>query len=139
MVTDGGESLLELMIAMAIMGIAVVAIVSGIATSILMSDIHRKQATAGAYVRNYGEKVEAWVAAGNFNTTASPSYPAGTVGFTPPSGGYVASVSSVTCWNDATTAFGSCPTTASVQRVALTVASSDARAAEGLVVIVRQP
>lgn len=140
-IADSGESLLELMIAVAIMGIAVVAIVSGIATSILMSDINRKQATAGAYVRNYAEAVEAYVAAGNFNTTASPTYPPATVGFTPPlpSGAYVASVSSVTCWNDTTTAFGTCPTTAAVQRVALTVASSDARASEGLVVIVRQP
>jgi type II secretory pathway pseudopilin PulG len=139
MATDGGESLLELVIAVTIMGIAVVAIVSGIATSILMSDINRKQATAGAYVRNYAEAVETYVAGGNFNTTSSPSYGAGTVGFTVPSGGYVASVSSVTCWNDTTAQFGACPTTASVQRVALTVASSDARASEGLVVIVRQP
>lgn len=138
-VIDGGESVLELVIAVAIMGIAVVAIVSGIATSILMSDVHRKQATAGAYVRNYAEAVETYVASGNFNTTASPSYAAGTVGFTPPPGGYVASVSSVTCWNDTTAQFGSCPTTAAVQRVALTVASSDSRASEGLVVIVRQP
>ena len=99
---DKGETLLELMMAVAIMGIAVVAIVGGIATSILMSDIHRKQTTAGAYVRNYAETVVAYVAAGtpasNLNFSGSPpDYRPSTVGFTAPAGGFVASVTSVWC------------------------------------------
>ena len=57
--TDTGETLVELIIAVAIMGIAVVAIVGGMATFILMSDVHRKQASAGANVRNYAEAVKA--------------------------------------------------------------------------------
>jgi type II secretory pathway pseudopilin PulG len=61
---DRGETLIELIVALAIMGITVVAIVSGIATGIVMSDIHRKQATAGAVVRQYAEAIENDVAAG---------------------------------------------------------------------------
>ncbi len=143
---DEGETLLELMIAMAIMGIAVVAIVGGIATSILMSDIHRKQATAGAYVRNYAETVVAYVAAGtpasnaNFLAGSSPDYSPSTVGFTAPAGGFVASVSSVWCWDDASKKFiSSCAAASAVQQVTLNIASSDSRASETRLVIVRRP
>jgi type II secretory pathway pseudopilin PulG len=141
---DKGETLLELMMAVAIMGIAVVAIVGGIATSILMSDIHRKQATAGASVRNYAETVVAYVAAGtpasnaNF-ASSSPDYTPSTVGFTAPSG-FVASVSSVWCWDDASKKFiSSCAGASAVQQVTLNVASSDSRASETRLVIVRKP
>ena len=141
---DKGETLIELMIAVAIMGIVVVAIVGGIATSIMMSDIHRKQATAGAYVRNYAETVVAYVAAGtpasNANFAgASPDYSPSKVGFAAPAGGFVASVTSVQCWVDASKQFSSCTTGSSVQQVTLNIASSDSRASETLLVIVRKP
>ena len=144
---DKGETLLELMIAVAIMGIAVVAIVGGIATSIMMSDVHRKQATAGAYVRNYAETVVAYVAAGtpasnaNFLARSSPpDYSPSTVGFTAPAGGFVASVSSVWCWDDGSKKFtSSCAAASAVQQVTLNVASLDSRASETLLVIVRKP
>jgi subtilisin family serine protease len=136
---DKGETLLELMIAVTIMGIVVVAIVGGIATSIMMSDIHRKQATAGAYVRNYAETVVAYVAAGGFDASASPGYSPSKVGFAAPAGGFVASVTSVQCWVDASKQFSSCTTGSSVQQVTLNIASSDSRASETLLVIVRKP
>ena len=139
---DKGETLIELMIAVAIMGIVVVAIVGGIATSIMMSDIHRKQATAGAYVRNYAETVVAYVAAGTTASNAnfagsSPDYSPSTVSFTALPGGFVASVSSVSCWDGV--GFSGCSTASAVQQVTLTVASSDTRASESLVVVVRKP
>lgn len=143
---DEGETLLELLIAVAIMGIAVVAIVGGVATSILMSDIHRKQATAGAYVRNYAEAVVAYVDAetpastANFAGGSSPDYSASAVGFTAPAGGFDASVSSVWCWDDGSTKFiSSCAAASAVQQVTLNIASSDLRASETLTVIVRKP
>jgi Tfp pilus assembly protein PilV len=144
---DKGETLIELMIAVTIMGIVVVAIVGGIATSIMMSDIHRKQTTAGAYVRNYAETVVAYVAAGtpaskaNFaGSSSSPDYSPSTVGFTAPAGGFVASVSSVWCWDDGSKKFiSSCAAASAVQQVTLNIASSDSRASETLLVIVRKP
>jgi type II secretory pathway pseudopilin PulG len=134
---DDGETLIELIIAVAIMGIAVVAIVGGIATTILMSDIHRKQTTAGAYVRDYAEALETYVAGGNYDASASPSYLPGTVGFAAPTG-FTAAVTSVQCWDDTTSVFGTCATGNTVQRVTLSMASVDSRATESLVVVVRK-
>ena len=47
---ERGESLLELMISVTILGVAVVAVVAGLGTAVLVSDAHRKQATAGAEI-----------------------------------------------------------------------------------------
>jgi type II secretory pathway pseudopilin PulG len=128
---DEGETLLELVMAVAIMGIVVVALVGGIATSILMSDIHRKQATAGAYVRNYAEAVTTHYDA---SATASNYLPAA-VGFTAPTG-FAGTVTSVSCWNDTSMVFGTCTTANAVQQVTLSVDSTDSRASESLVVVV---
>jgi Tfp pilus assembly protein PilV len=122
---DEGETLIEVIMAVAIMGIAVVAIVGGIATTIF------KEATAGAYVRNYAEAVT-----GHYDASASPSYLPAAVGFTAPSG-FTAAVTSVQCWNGA--GFGLCSATNAVQQVTLNVASADLRASESLVVVVRKP
>src|SRR3954465_6657275 len=59
---DRGETLLEILVALSIMGIAVAVIIGGIAASIRFTDIHRKQAAAGAYVRDFAENVEKSVA-----------------------------------------------------------------------------
>jgi Tfp pilus assembly protein PilV len=134
---ERGETLLELLIAVVIMGITVVAVVGGLVTSILMSDIHRKQSTAGAYVRDYAEAVENYVAAGHYDAGVSPNYSG--VGFTAPTG-FTASVTSVKCWNGTTT-FSTCGTDTGVQMVTLKVATNlpDTRASESLVVIIRKP
>jgi type II secretory pathway pseudopilin PulG len=137
---DEGETLIEVIMAVAIMGIAVVAIVGGIATTIVMSDVHRDETTAGAYVRNYAEAVETYVAVpGNFNATASASTlqtAVGLAGFAAPTG-FTAAVTSVKCWNS--TVFGPCAAGNTVQQVTLNMASVDFRASESLAVVVRKP
>jgi type II secretory pathway pseudopilin PulG len=135
---DAGETLVELLVAVAIAGIAVVAVIGGIGTSILISDAHRKQTTSGAYARDYAEAVENYVAAGNYDASASPNYSPSTIGFTAPTG-FAASVVSVSCWSDAS-GFTTCPAGGAVQQVKLQVASSaDTRAVETLTIIVRKP
>jgi Tfp pilus assembly protein PilE len=135
---DAGETLIELMMAVAIMGITVVAIVGGIATTILMSDVHRKQATAGSYVRSYAEAVGTYVAVpGNFNATTSPSALQTAVGFAAPTGFAATVTPPVRCWDGTT--FGTCAASSTVQQVTLNVASTDLRASESLVVVVRKP
>jgi Tfp pilus assembly protein PilV len=125
---DRGESLVELITAVAIMGIAVVAIVGGIATSILMTDIHRKQATAGALARSFAEQVE-----GNYQTSAS-AYAA----LFPAQDGYTGSVTSLECWSPSTQQFAAASCPSDLQRVTVTVKSTDDRASESIVVIVRK-
>jgi Tfp pilus assembly protein PilV len=133
---DRGETLLELLITVVIMGVAVVALVGGIATSIRMSDIHRKQAAAGAYVRAYAEEIETRVAASP--STYSPcalTYPA----FTALVGNstYTANITAITYWNGSVFS-GTCTTDTGVQKVSLSVTAGDT-VAETLDVIIRKP
>jgi prepilin-type N-terminal cleavage/methylation domain-containing protein len=137
---SAGETLIELLVAMSILGVAVVALVSGIGTSVLVSDVHRKEATAGAVVRTYSEAIEAAVDAptSGYNTTcAGVSAYSAPAGFSAPSG-YTAKVTAIAYWNGS--AFGStCSADVGVQKLSLLVSSTDNRARESLDLIIRQP
>ena len=97
---ERGETLLELVVAVTIMGLAVAAIVGGMATSIMMSDIHRQEARAGAAARDYAEAAVTWVTAGHYDAGTNPAYDPATVQYTAPSG-YRASAVSVSGWDGA--------------------------------------
>jgi prepilin-type N-terminal cleavage/methylation domain-containing protein len=145
---DRGETLVELLVALSIMGIAVVAIVGGLGTSVMMSDIHRKQATAGAYVRDYGEAIQNMVAATGYATCATATTYQSPPGFAVPPH-YTASVVDVRYWVDLpaghppTLVAGdwqpTCSADSGLQRLTVQVESEDHRAREQLVVVVRKP
>jgi type II secretory pathway pseudopilin PulG len=141
-VDDGGESLLELLVAVVIMGIALVAIVSGLVSGILVSDIHRKQTTAGSTLRDYAEAVEAAVASSSsaYTACATTATYASPSGFSAPSG-YTSQVTAVRYWNDTSLTFsGTCPSPdGGVQKVSLRVRSNDGRASETVDIVVRKP
>src|SRR5215475_10690144 len=61
-VDDRGETLVELLVTLVVLSTAVIALVIGIGAAVTMSDIHRKQATAGAYLRDFADSVESYVA-----------------------------------------------------------------------------
>jgi type II secretory pathway pseudopilin PulG len=135
---DRGETLLELLIAMAIMSIAVVAIIGGLLASVTVSDIHRKQSTAGAAVRDYAESVEKYVAGTGYTACAAPSaYAPGTVGFTVPAG-YTAGGVTVRYWSGTAWVASPC-SDIGLQELTVQVASSDTRATERLVLMLRKP
>ena len=136
---DRGESLLELLIALAIMSIAVVAVIGGLLASIVASDIHRKQSTAGAAVRDYAENVEKYVAGTGYTSCASPTaYAAGTVGYTGIPSGFAATAVGVRYWSGTAWTAGPC-TDLGLQELTIQVASTDTRASERLVLVLRKP
>ena len=132
---DRGETLLELLIAVAILGIVVVAIIGTLFTSILVSDSHAKQATAQEYVHDYAEAIENVVAGGGYVSCATISTYQSPTGFALPTG-YTKSVKSVQYWSG-TTWNSTCDS--GVQQITVSVSSSDNRATEQLVFVVRKP
>jgi len=135
--SEKGESLLELMIAIVIISVGVIAVVAGLATSIRMSDIHRKQTTAGSTVRSYAEAIQNSVLSSGYQASCTPTY-AST--FSTPSG-YTSSISTVKFWNGSSFPTTACnaATDQGLQQLTLQVSSSDNRAVEKLVIVLRRP
>jgi hypothetical protein len=130
---DVGETLLELVVTIAILGVCVVGIGAGIALSVKISAIHRDQATADAFLHNYAESLQTSYTPCAAPTTYTSGLPAPS-GFTTPS-------AAVSFWNG--TGFASLPscTPASdpgLQQVTLSLNSSDGFTTESLVVILRK-
>ena len=135
---DAGETLLELLVAITILGVVVVAVGSGVALGVRVSGIHRSQSTSGAYVRSYAEAIDQSVAispwTGCSATAATYQSPAG---FTLPTG-YTATVSSIGYW-DGTAFSASCSSDTGLQRLVLSVAAGDGAATEQLALVIRKP
>jgi type II secretory pathway pseudopilin PulG len=138
---ERGESLLELIIAITILGVCVVAVASGIAVSIKVSAIHRDQATASAFLHNYAETLQGayqdCATAGAYNT-ASLLPP-------PTSGGFNSPQVVVTYWNGSTfsasgtTCSDATPKDPGLQQVTLTLSTTNLQVSESLVVVLRRP
>ena len=125
---EAGESLAELLVAIAILGIAIVAIVGGLGNALLASNVHRNHATAGAVARNAAESLKdrklAWNSNGSYSVSTSEP-------------GFTVSVSSSQCWTgDAPATFSACPTSFGLQQ--LTVTASGNGATESVVVLKRK-
>jgi len=125
-------SLVELVIAIAIIGIAVTAIVWGMITSITVSGLHRQQATVDTLARNAAETV----------LDAKQAYQCSYT-FTPPSG-YQVSVQSIEFlqvdWNQdpgtpATTKTATACSDSTLERVTIVARSTDGQATESVQVM----
>jgi Tfp pilus assembly protein PilV len=132
---DRGAALLEVLMAVLILGIAAAAVLGGLTTSISVSDVHRKQATAGAVARDYAEKI----AGSAYVECADPSTYAVAPAAVPVPSGYSADVASVEYWNSSSQAWASSCTSSGLQRVTVVAASADGRGSERSVVVVRKP
>jgi type II secretory pathway pseudopilin PulG len=132
-----GESLLELVVAIALMGVAIVAVMSGLTTTVLLSDVQRKEATAASVVRNYAEALQQFVADGHYLACANAGSYA-VPGFAPPTG-FTARIvpGSVLYWTGALW-LPLCLPDRGVQKLRVKVDSTDGRASEYLDVVLRK-
>lgn len=142
--SDDGFSLPEILITIAIVGIAFAAILGGMVTSIVVSDLHRKQATADALARSAAEAVKdhavAYVdcAGPDAYRDALPAAPAG----------YSVQIQQIRYWNGPTPTAGapyspvfqtSCPSPdQGMQLIAIVASSRDGRATETVEVVKRR-
>jgi prepilin-type N-terminal cleavage/methylation domain-containing protein len=142
---ERGETLIELLITVTIMGVLFVAVMAGVATSITMSDFHRQDGTAEGVIRAYAERISdptdvPYVDCGSV-TTASYATP---IGFILPNADWTASVTSVTFWQGALPpVFSSvCPSPdKGLQQITLQVQSKAGKnqARESVVIVKRKP
>jgi Tfp pilus assembly protein PilV len=76
--SETGATLVEVLVAVMVLGVAFLAVLGGLGTSIASSDLHRRQAVAETVVRRYAEAVKAQP----FAATCPANYTMGT--FTAP-------------------------------------------------------
>jgi Tfp pilus assembly protein PilV len=131
---ESGETLIEILMAVAVMGIAFVAILGAIFTAIRVSDYHRKTTTADIVLRDWAEVLKSpginALGTGYNATYVACSVAGGTVSYPAytapaPNATYVATMT-ITYLTDATAATpafqSTCPATdQGVQRLTLTV------------------
>ena len=141
--SEGGLTLVECLVAVAIIGIAIIGIVSALGTASLASDYHRKQVTADTVIRSYTEALKQQIHLGGYQTcpaTAS-SYAIPTAVWQPPSG-YSVSITSIKYLQSTsgTTFSTSCAgSDQGAEQMTVTATSSDGRDRETLDLIVRAP
>ncbi|MDQ3757938.1 MAG: type II secretion system protein [Actinomycetota bacterium] len=142
--TEEGLSLVEVIVTVAIMGIAFVSILGGMWTAIVTTDTHRKQALATTYLVSAAEHLKSSVAT-PYATCASTYSLAGIASTVVPVDWKAAMTVAVEHWTgtafDGSTA--TCATTTSttrfdLQQVTITASSPvDARATESLTFVKR--
>ena len=139
--TDGGDTLVEALVTVAVLGVAFVALLGGMATAIRASDVHRKQAMAEITLSNYVEAVQAapYVSC----PSAGPaSYATATV--TVPSGLAAPTILDTASkpfefWASGLFQLACAVTDGGAQRMWLQVSSTDGRVVESVQILKQQP
>ena len=137
---DRGETLVELVVATAILGLAGVAILAALAMSIRSSILHRNDASGGGFVRSFAEAIQNSVdASGGYKSCATAVSAYGNVAVEGFPAGYTKAVTAVQSWNGS--AWGAC-TADGIQRLDLkvtTTGDAEHKGEETLTVVLRQP
>lgn len=131
---DAGETLVEILMAVAIMGICFAAVLAGIATSVRTSAIHRESVFAENYARAIAESIQSQPFIGCANTYS-------TAGVIPGGSTFSVAPAVVTYWNRVTDTFGpTCVDAAldELQQVTVRVVPPDDRAATSALVVLKR-
>jgi Tfp pilus assembly protein PilV len=141
-----GETLIELLVTVSIMGIAFIGILAGIGVTFVASDSHRQAATAEGVLRNYAERIQdpTDVPYVTCATTSSYTTP---IGFALPAAGWTASVTSALWWQGNTpptflATLATCPSSdKGLEQLTLTVKSPTGlhQATATVVIVKRKP
>jgi type II secretory pathway pseudopilin PulG len=138
-----GETLLELLLTVSIMGTAFIGVLAGIGTTLTASDTQRQTATAETVLRSYAERMKDPVDVPYVDCATTASYAAVPVGFTLPNAGWTATVTTVTKWQgDSPPTFSApCSPDKGVQQLTLQVKSPAGahQAIETIVIAKRKP
>ena len=145
---ETGATLIEVLVAIVILGTAFAAILGGMATSILTSDIHRKEASANTVLVSAAESITDEGRNPYVSCAGTASYRPYLGVSVPPS--FTVVVAAVQHWNgagvgnpDASSPFGApdpCPAVdTGLQQVTLRAIASDGRATEEISVLKRRP
>lgn len=122
---ERGVSLVEVLVAVTLMGLTFTAIVGGLTTSVVGSGIQRQQATADTILRSYGDAVKA---AAYVDCARAADYEPADVSYTV-SDGFAADATVVRYWHvsqadpDTGTFTGACSSDEGLQRVTVEVSS----------------
>lgn len=133
-VRDAGETLVELLVSITIMGIAVTAILGAVGLAASASSTHENLAQAQGLLRNWAERL-----------TYSTACPAVINPFSTPTG-YVTNTATVAYWNPTSRTFssgsGACTSTTGMYRVTLSITATGGQGAgipQTLDVTMRRP
>lgn len=134
---ERGTTLVELLVTIVILGLAIVALLGGLTTAVVVSDQHRQQGVTDAAVHSYAEAV---AAQGYVDCASLATYQAPAGYTTPP--GYTSRVTRIRFWNASTRAFDltACPSTGDTgaQLVRVSVRSPQGRGVHTLDVVLRE-
>ena len=132
---DAGTTLIEALVTVAIMATCFAAILGGVSTQILMSDVHHKQASDQTILRTYADAIEAsttWKAC----AAVTSDYAPGQMSYSDYPSGYTPSATAVKYWDTASATFKpTCTTDAGLQLVTIQVQTD--RATESMDVVKR--
>ena len=146
-----GFSLVELLVTIVIVGVTFSALLGGLITTITVSSLHRKQATADSVARSAAEWIKDSVQTPYQNCAGVGAY---SVSGLPKPAGYSVAIQSVEYWDGATAVAGtpysfnsgvgghlgpSCPGGGDkgLQRITIQVTSSDGQVSESVQVVKR--
>lgn len=139
--SEDGTTLAEILVTVALLGLAVAAIVAALGSLSLSSDRHRKQVNADTVVRSYAEAIKQRSAMGLYAPCAATTYTTPT--WSAPTG-YTASILTTGTdapqyWHSSGGFSPTCGSDEGAQKLTLRATSNDGRDVETLSIVVRTP
>lgn len=141
--SEAGVSLVEVLVAVVVLGIAVAGVTTGLASASISSLQHRRLVALDGELRTYAEVISQQVALGGYQpcaSVASPYVPSASTWSGPPSGYNAPALTAVQYWDSSMNALaaGSCGSSFA-QTLTYSASTSDGTESDSMQILVRQP